>query len=55
MRTKQFSDKTIHRQRVKTGFLRKWETEVQDFSMTIPGLFHSSMTRFLPNSAQHNV
>ena len=25
MGTKQFSDKTTHRQQVKTGFVQKWE------------------------------
>ena len=32
MGTKQFNDKTIHRQQVKTGFVRKWENRS-------PGLF----------------
>ena len=35
MGTKQFNDKTIHRQQVKTGFVRKWENRssglFQDF------------------------
>ena len=44
MGTKQFNDKTTHRQQLKTGFIQKW-----DFSRTIPGLFHSSRTQFLPN------
>ena len=45
MGTKQFNDKTTHRQQVKTGFV----TEIQDFSRTIPGLFHFLRTQFLPN------
>ena len=32
MGTKQFNDKTIHQQQVKTGFVRKWENRS-------PGLF----------------
>ena len=32
MGIKQFNDKTIHRQQVKTGFVRKWENRS-------PGLF----------------
>ena len=48
MGTKQFSDKTTHRQQVKTGFVQKWETEVQDFYRTIPGFCHFSRTQFIP-------
>ena len=49
MGTKQFNDKTTHRQQVKTGSYRNGKTEVHDFSRTIPGLFHFSRTQFLPN------
>ena len=38
MGTKQFNDKIIHRQQVKTGFVRKWENRspglFQDYSRT---------------------
>ena len=40
MRTKQFNDKTTHRQQVKTGFVQKWENRspglFQDYSRTFP-------------------
>ena len=40
MGTKQFSDKTTHRQQVKTGFLQKWENKspglLQDYSRILP-------------------
>ena len=50
MGTKQFNNKTTHRQQakhsVKTGFVQKWENRIsglfQDF-------FHFSRTQFLPN------
>ena len=51
MGTKQYNDKTTHRQqvnRVRTE-MGNGKTEVQDFSRTIPGLFHFSRTQFLPN------
>ena len=38
MGTKQFNDKTTHRQQVKTGFVQKWEMGKQK-SRTFPGLF----------------
>ena len=40
MGTKQFNDKTIHRQQVKTGFVRKWENRS-------PGLFQDYSRTFL--------
>ena len=49
MGTKQFNDKTTHRQKVKTGFAQKWKIEIQDFYRTIPGFYHFSRTQFLPN------
>ena len=39
MGTKQFNDKTIHRQQVKTGFVRKWENRS-------PGLFQDYFRTF---------
>ena len=42
MGTKQFSDKTTHRQQVKTGF-------VQNFKRTITGFYQFSRNQFLPN------
>ena len=36
--TKQFNDKTTHRQQVKTGFVQKWEMGKQK-SRTFTGLF----------------
>ena len=36
MGTKQFNDKTTHRQQVKTGFVEKWENRTglfQDFTI----------------------
>ena len=38
MGTKQFNDKTTHRQQRKTGFVQKWEMGKQK-SRTFPGLF----------------
>ena len=38
MGTKQFNDKTTHRQQVKTGFVQKWEMGKQK-SRTFTGLF----------------
>ena len=48
MGTKQFNDKTIHPQQIKTGFVRKWENRSPGIFRTISGLFHFSRTRFLP-------
>ena len=39
MGTKQFNDKTTHRQQAKTGFVQKWENRSTGLSRTIPGLF----------------
>ena len=39
MGTKQFNDKRIHRQQVKTGFVRKWENRS-------PGLFQDFFSFF---------
>ena len=40
MGTKQFSDKTTHRQQVKTGFVQNWENRspglLQDYSRILP-------------------
>ena len=38
MGTKQFNDKTTHRQQLKTGFVQKWEMGKKK-SRTFPGLF----------------
>ena len=38
MGTKQFNNKTTHRQQLKTGFVQKWEMGKQK-SRTFPGLF----------------
>ena len=40
MGTKQFSDKTTHRQQVKTGFVQKWENRSPRLYRTIPGFYH---------------
>ena len=50
MRTKQFNDKTIHRQQVKTGFVRKWENRspglFQDYSRTFSFFKDSISSQF---------
>ena len=48
MGTKQFNDKTTHRQQLRQGSYGNGKTEAQDFSRTIPGLFHFSRTQFFP-------
>ena len=42
--TRQLTDSKL-----RQGSYRNGKTEVQDFSRTIPGLFHFSRTQFLPN------
>ena len=50
MGTKQFNDKTIHRQQVKTGFVRKWENRspglFQDYSRTFSFFKDSISSQF---------
>ena len=46
MGTKQFNDKTTHRQHLKTGFVQKWENRSPGLFQE---LFHFSRTQFLPN------
>ena len=49
MGTKEFSDKTTHRQQVKTGFVQKWENRSPGLKnyRTIPEFYHFSRTKFL--------
>ena len=48
--TKQFSDKTTHRQQVKTGFVQKWENRspglLQDYSRILPFFKDSISSQF---------
>ena len=50
MGTKQFSDKTTHRQQVKTGFVQKWENRspglLQDYSRISPFFKDSISSQF---------
>ena len=50
MGTKQFSDKTTHRQQVKTGFVQKWENRSpglsQDYSRILPFFKDSVSSKF---------
>ena len=50
MGTKQFSDKTTHRQQVKTGFVQKWENRspglLQDYSRILPFFKDSISSQF---------
>ena len=50
MGTKQFNDKTIHRQQVKTGFVRNWENRspglFQDYSRTFSFFKDSISSQF---------
>ena len=50
MGTKQFSDKTTHRQQVKIGFVQKWENRspglLQDYSRILPFFKDSISTQF---------
>ena len=50
MRTKQFSDKTTHRQQVKTGFVQKWENRspglLQDYSRILSFFKDSISSQF---------
>ena len=50
MGTKQFSDKTTHRQLVKTGFAQKWENRcprlLQDYSRILPFFKDSISSQF---------
>ena len=48
--TRQFTDSKL-----RQGSYGNGKTEVKDFSRTIPGLFHFSRTRYLPNYVKHNV
>ena len=51
MGTKQFSDKTTHRQQVKTGFVQKWENRspglLQDYSRILPFFKDSISSQFV--------
>ena len=48
--TIQFSDKTTHRQQVKTGFVQKWENRspglLQDYSRILPFFKDSIFSQF---------
>ena len=48
--TKQFNDKTTHRQQVKTGFRQKWENRspglLQDYSRILPFFKDSISSQF---------
>ena len=50
MGTKQFNDKTTHRQQVKTGFRQKWENKspglLQDYSRILPFFKDSISSQF---------
>ena len=50
MGTKQFNDKTTHRQQVKTGFVQKWENRspglFQDYSRTFSFFKESISSQF---------
>ena len=50
MGPKQFSDKTTHRQQVKTGFVQKWENRspglLQDYSRILPFFKDSISSQF---------
>ena len=50
MGTKQFNDKTIHRQQIKTGFVWKWENRspglFQDYSRTFSFFKDSISSQF---------
>ena len=50
MGTKQFNDKTTHRQQVKTGFVQKWENRnpglLQDYSRILPFFKYSISSQF---------
>ena len=54
MGTKQFNDKTIHRQQDKTGFVRKWENRspglFQDYSRTFSFFKDSISSQFSYNT-----
>ena len=54
MGTKQFSDKTTHRQQVKTGFVQKWENRspglLQDYSRILPFFKDSISSQFVLHS-----